>query len=147
MKSCLIFVTLFFVCSLFEKSMGCQCDPLGIIWPCPNCETNVCRQQQLDRYQMDWPKITLNIEFENTTPDCKEGVPCLRQADCGNNGECVLNVFKSGYIIQCCYISTYLDTYFLTIFYQFFFKSFLVTALVKFGKKQKSPIFENTHCF
>ena len=33
MKSCLIFVTLFFVYSLIEESMGCKCIP--ILWPCP----------------------------------------------------------------------------------------------------------------
>ena len=71
---CLIFVTLFFASLLFKEStscdggMGCMC----VRPPCP------CQNR----------KITLTVDVEDPTPECKEGSPCVRGSDCGENGYC-----------------------------------------------------------
>ena len=40
-----------------------------------------------DNYR-PWRKITLAVDLEDPTPECKEGSPCLREIDCGENGYC-----------------------------------------------------------
>ena len=82
MKSSLIFVTLIFVCFLFEESMGCwNLDPL-----------------QAKNGVVKMPKITLainvedpiesNISIEEPTPVCKNSSPCSKDSDCGKDGFC-----------------------------------------------------------
>ena len=82
MKSCCVFVTIFFVCCLFEESIGSCPGRPPWIWPCPNSRKS---------YEGNLPEITLNIDIEDPKPQCKEGGPCLRHADCGDFGECVPN--------------------------------------------------------
>ena len=71
---CLIFVTLFFASLLFKESTSCD-GGIGCM-----CVTDPCPCQNR--------KITLNIDVEVPTPECKEGSPCMRGSDCGENGYC-----------------------------------------------------------
>ena len=72
-KYCLIFVILAFFGCPFKESLGCD-----IYNPWPHKSGQVM------------PKITLNIDLENPTPGCKDGVICRpwKQTDCGKNGYC-----------------------------------------------------------